>query len=58
MYDIFKLAGMQGLWQALYCHGGYQRCARFEASLEGKVIPPQLLPDGKLLRPSKPPSKE
>jgi hypothetical protein len=58
MYDLFKLAGMQGLWQALYCHGAYQRCERFQASSEGRMVPAHLLPDGKLLKLTKKPPKE
>jgi hypothetical protein len=55
MYDLFKLAGMQGLWQALYCHGTYQRCARFQVSVTGRPVPPHMLPDGKLLKLTKRP---
>jgi hypothetical protein len=57
MYDLFKLAGMQGLWQALYCHGTYQRCERFQASAAGRPVPPNMLPDGKFLRLTKKPPK-
>lgn len=57
MYDLFKLAGMQGLWQALYCHGTYQRCERFQTAALGKPVPKHLLPDGKLLKLSKRPPK-
>jgi hypothetical protein len=57
MYDLFKLAGMQGLWQALYCHGTYQRCERFQASVAGRPVPPHLLPDGKFLKLNKRPPK-
>ena len=57
IYAMFKLAGMTGLWQALYCHGHYQRCERFLASCAGKPIPPHMLPDGKLLKLSRRPPK-
>lgn len=57
MYDLFKLAGMQGLWQALYCHDDYRRCQRFQASVAGRAVPAHLLPDGKLLKLSRPPPR-
>jgi hypothetical protein len=57
MYDLFKLAGMQGLWQALYCHGTFQRCERFQTASLGKPVPTHLLPDGKLLKLTKRPPK-
>lgn len=57
MYDLFKLAGMQGLWQALYCHDSFQRCERYQASLLGKTVPDHMLPDGKFLRLSRRPPK-
>lgn len=58
MYALFKLDHMTGLWQALYCHGAYQRCERFQASCSGKPVPRHLLPDGKLLNLTKRPPKQ
>jgi hypothetical protein len=55
MYELFKLAGMQGLWQALYCHGNFQRCERFRAASAGRAVPSHLLPDGKYLKLTKKP---
>lgn len=57
MYELFKLAGMQGVWQALYCHGTYSRCERFRNASAGKQVPTHLLPDGKLLKLSRRPPK-
>ncbi len=61
LYGMFRLAGMEGLWKSLYCHGAYERCRRYELHREGKPIPRLMLPDGKLLtprRPSEPPKAE
>lgn len=57
MYELFKLAGMQGMWQALYCHGQYGRCERYRAICKGKDVPSHMLPDGKFLRLSRRPPK-
>lgn len=50
MYSLFQLAGMQGMWQALYCHGNFQRCERYQKSCKGHPVPRALLPDGSLLK--------
>jgi hypothetical protein len=55
MYALFSLAGMQGLWQSLYCHADYQRCERFKLADRGHPVPRGLLPDGKELRITKVP---
>lgn len=58
IYAMFKLAGMTGMWQALYCHGAFQRCERYQAACAGRRVPAHMLPDGKLLQLSKRPPKE
>lgn len=49
MYKLFRLAGMQGMWQSLYCHSDYERCERYRLDAKGQPVPQHLLPDGKLL---------
>ena len=49
MYDLFSLAGMEGLWKSLYCHGDYSRCRRYQDDSAGKTVPQHMLPDGQLL---------
>jgi hypothetical protein len=53
MYGLFQLAGMQGMWEALYCHANFERCARYQTSCKGHPVPRAMLPDGSLLRPTK-----
>lgn len=35
------------LWKTHYCDSDFKRCARFALSLQGKVVPLTLLPNGK-----------
>ena len=50
LYPLFRLAGMQGLWQSLYCHATFERCQRLRLERLGRPVPKHLLPDGQLLR--------
>ncbi len=55
MYELFSLAGTQGIWQSLYCDADYRRCERFRLAQDGIPVPKNLLPDGKELRVTKTP---
>jgi hypothetical protein len=37
------------VWRTFYCEGKWGECARYKLSLEGKAVPPNLLPNGKSL---------
>lgn len=49
MYDLFTYSGTLEVWKINYCTGDYTRCARYEASAEGRPVPPNLMPNGKTL---------
>jgi hypothetical protein len=36
------------VWQSFYCEGMYGRCERFKLAETGRVVPPRLLPNGRL----------
>lgn len=50
MFELLRAAGTLKTWQIRYCGGNYQSCARHELSAQGKPVPPNLLPNGQLLR--------
>ena len=39
----------RNVWQTFYCTGNFERCARYQRMLAGADVPPNLLPNGKLL---------
>jgi len=49
MYAIFQHSGTLGAWKALYCTATYTNCARYDKVRLGQSVPPNLLPNGKLL---------
>lgn len=49
LFPRFKVAATLGVWKTLFCEGNYSRCARYKQSLEGKPVPPDLLPNGQRL---------
>jgi hypothetical protein len=46
----FSLKSSLDIWMQNYCEGPFQRCARYQASLERRPIPDLLLPNGKELK--------
>jgi hypothetical protein len=49
LYGLFLSEGALQVWKTLFCSGHFDRCVRYQASLEGKTSPNNLLPNGKLL---------
>jgi ankyrin repeat protein len=47
LFVQFALNPALGIWQSAYCNDDYSVCARYQTSLEGKVVPLSLLPNGK-----------
>ena len=45
----FRMKASLRVWQAYYCEGDFRRCERFKLVLEARPVPPELLPNGRLL---------
>jgi hypothetical protein len=39
------------IWQSLYCDADWERCVRRKCIEAGDAMPPNLLPDGRVLGP-------
>jgi len=50
LYEEFGNGRLLGIWKDRYCNTRYETCVRFQYSRIGEVVPPTLLPNGKLLR--------
>jgi hypothetical protein len=50
MYGLFTMAGTLAVWKTNYCNAEFTRCARYQGSTRGEVVPINLLPNGRLLR--------
>jgi ankyrin repeat protein len=46
LYAQFALHPALRVWQTHYCAGDYKRCVRFQLSIQKKVVPLNLLPNG------------
>lgn len=49
MYSLFSHSGTLAVWKINYCTSEFTRCARYQRSLEGRLVPITLLPNGKEL---------
>jgi hypothetical protein len=49
LFPLFNLRQALKVWQENYCESSFERCARYKGSREGKVIPMNMLPNGKML---------
>jgi len=52
MFKIFKMEASMKYWRRSFCdtEGDYQKCARYDGMLAGRIIPDTLLPNGSDLR--------
>lgn len=51
MYPLLAMEPALKLWKKHYCEKNFEKCARYELSLMGNVVPLTLLPNGKQLAP-------
>ncbi len=51
LYPLMAMEPALKLWKQHYCEGGYEKCARYALSKDGKPVPLTLLPNGKQLAP-------
>lgn len=49
LFAQFAMEPSLKLWQQHFCEGAFSKCARYVLSLEGKPVPVNLLPNGKLI---------
>ncbi len=47
LYPQFAADAALKLWKQHYCEGDFNKCARYQLSLQGKAVPLTLLPNGK-----------
>lgn len=50
MYPVFQLAGVLRTWQLRYCTADYTQCERYSRTERGQPVPPELMPNGTLLK--------
>lgn len=49
LFKQFSLKSSLKVWQSYYCEGDFTRCERYKLSSGACTVPPNLLPNGKLL---------
>jgi len=49
LFAQFNLKSSLQIWKALYCDGDFTRCRRFQIASTGAQVPPNLLPNGRML---------
>lgn len=49
LYPLLAMEPALRLWQKHYCENNFEKCKRYRFSLEGKIAPLTLLPNGKML---------
>ena len=49
MFPIISLSSALKIWQTFYCDGQHETCVRYQRSLKGVKVAPNLLPNGKAL---------
>ena len=52
LFERFIISGSANIWRRLYCdkEEKFKTCARYEAGVNGRTVPVNLLPNGQLLR--------
>ena len=49
LFKQFSIKASLAVWTARYCESDFARCARLQLATEGKPIPLNLLPNGRML---------
>jgi hypothetical protein len=49
LFPLLRLKASLNVWQQNYCESSFERCARFQRAIEGKLSPMNLLPNGAML---------
>ena len=49
LFPLFTIQASLMVWKMRYCDGDFASCERYKLAVEGRQLPPNLLPNGKLL---------
>jgi hypothetical protein len=49
LHPHFTMRSSLRIWKDFFCNTNYQACVRYQAAQKGERVPPNLLPNGKLL---------
>lgn len=49
LFPVISLSSALKIWQTFYCDGKFETCLRYQRSLKGEKVAPNLLPNGKEL---------
>jgi len=52
LFAALSLKGAMGIWVENYCQADPSRCRRWQLAREGRPVPWNLLPNGRLLAPA------
>ena len=50
LFEQFRMESALRVWQMGYCESDYSRCARHKMVCSGADVPPNMLPNGKLIK--------
>jgi hypothetical protein len=49
LFPLFTMKASLSVWQDFYCRRNFAACERLRLSQQGTRVPPNLLPNGKIL---------
>jgi len=49
LFRLFTMSSCLGIWKQNYCDAEWRRCERHRRVGEGQAVPPNLLPNGRVL---------
>ncbi|HUL58125.1 MAG TPA: hypothetical protein VLU43_02555 [Anaeromyxobacteraceae bacterium] len=49
LFQAFAMRSSLNVWRTSYCEGDFARCERLKLADSGQPVPPNLLPNGRLL---------
>jgi hypothetical protein len=49
LYKSFAMKSSLRVWKTYYCEGDFNRCERLRISSAGTPVPPNMLPNGRML---------
>jgi len=49
LHPHFTMKSSLRIWKDFFCNTNHQTCLRFQAMQKGESVPPNMLPNGKIL---------